>query len=227
MKKTITSFSEFISVAELGDKGEVILWRGQPAKDPLLPSITRKDPSVDTTEVEKAMLIEFKRRATRLLSPLPSNDWEWLIHAQHYGMKTRLLDWSGNPLVALWFACCNEDKKSDSYVYGLINVEKYLLNNLGDNPFDRSKTRVIKPALNNDRIIAQSGWFTVHKYSAKANRFVPLNSNSEIRENIAEFKIPGLVKHDMLLRLDRMGIDHNTIFPGVEGVCRHLNWLHE
>jgi hypothetical protein len=34
----------------------------------------------------------------------PQNDWEWLCLMQHYRIPTRVLDWSTNALVALYFA---------------------------------------------------------------------------------------------------------------------------
>lgn len=49
---------------------------------------------------------EFQIRAQQLLQGgrLPSDKWEWYFVMQHYGAPTRLLDWTDNALVALYFA---------------------------------------------------------------------------------------------------------------------------
>ncbi len=46
------------------------------------------------------------------------NNVEIYFAAQHFGMPTRLLDWSWNPLTALFFACFDEPRK-DGFVYAM------------------------------------------------------------------------------------------------------------
>lgn len=227
-KKKINTFFEFIELVDKSktNSADILLFRGQSEKKPLVPSISRKNSKIDTTEIEKKMLEELKRRARTLINGFEFDEWDWLIYAQHYGMKTRLLDWTSNPLTALWFACSNEFKNDvDSVVYILKNAEVFLLDkSKEDSPFNKSKTKVLKPTLNNERIIAQAGWFTAHKFSTTAKRFVDLRTNVEIKNSLIEVVIPKEIKPEILESLNVFGINSQTLFPDITGVCNQVNW---
>lgn len=226
-KITIENFEDYLSiVSDLADEKGIILYRGQTHNYPLLPSIVRTNSQKDTSKIEKAMLTGLKRRAQLKVTTTFQDDWDWLVYAQHFGMNTRLLDWTSNPLVGLWFACSNEHKLSqDSYVYIFIANSSYLINR-SKSPFELTKTRILRPALNNERIIAQAGWFTAHIYSKGIERYVPLDKNTDLNKNIYELKIPATQKKSILKRLSIFGINYQTLFPDIMGICKHLNWTY-
>ena len=85
---------------------QVTDWGGRPIKPELLNFSGGKSGSVVFPNYWK-MLSEFKEKAKDLLLVTPQNDLEWLSIAQHYGIPTPFLDWSTDPLVALYFATCN------------------------------------------------------------------------------------------------------------------------
>lgn len=82
---------------------------------------------------EKDLLRAFIHEASAHL-PIPSNKLaEWLEYAQHYGVPTRLLDWSQNPLVALYFCCRDRgDKDGTVWLLHAKNYTKYVSKALGD-----------------------------------------------------------------------------------------------
>lgn len=226
----LSSFQDFLLYIEdiemIGY--DINLFRGQSSDEKLLPQICREDLTIDTTDIEIKMLEDFKRRSPLLINHKFQSDWEWLVYAQHFGLKTRLLDWTSNPLVALWFACENQHKMDkNSYLY-ILTCDDNMRVDLATNqsPFESSSTKILRPELNNVRIVAQSGWFTAHKYSKSAKMFVPLETNKSLKTKITKLEIPAEVKKDFLRKLTMFGVNSRTIFPDVNGLSLHLNWKH-
>jgi hypothetical protein len=108
--ETVDGFvSSLLRLRESVDDTKIV-YRGQAsASDPVRPSIGRPHTYAGKTKFfsptdEEDLLHRFRRRAhmhfSRVLSP-----GEALFIARHYGLPTRLLDWTANALYGLYFAC--------------------------------------------------------------------------------------------------------------------------
>lgn len=75
----------------------------------MLPSIARKS-VLSLAEVENRMVNEFLTLRPGEFSGITSN-FDLLAKMQHFGLPTRLLDFSLNPLIALYFACADNPQK--------------------------------------------------------------------------------------------------------------------
>lgn len=181
----------------------------------LVPKIGRLGiPKAELEKAEKMLLSRFKRQAIQYLNYTPEDDWDWLSVAQHHGLPTRLLDWSHNPLVALFFAV-----NTQYYAPGAVYC--YRLNWFVDvstepSPFKLGKLmKKYFPKHLSKRITAQAGVFTVHRKPS-----VPIDS-----KRIVKLNIPSDIKNDFMSMLFRYGINHSTLFPDLDGVSRNLEWI--
>lgn len=222
----IGSLEEYLQEVVKGKSKNIALYRGQSVDKPLLPVVARQNPSKDSTKEEKRILQEFKNRTGLLAANHKlDTDWDWLSLAQHFGLKTRLLDWSSNPLVSLWFAFYFDSSETNSIVWRFnVPQDSLILSNSSSSPFDRGGTKVFRPSIIDRRLEAQNAWFTVHKFAVKNKKFVTLESNSRYGSYLTKYVIPKKKKEVILSGLDSFGINFSTIFPDINGISEYLNW---
>jgi hypothetical protein len=61
---------------------------------------------------------EFQSRGLQLVQGrIPTTQYEWYFLMQHYEVPTRLLDWTDNPLMSLFFAIYEKNSGSDAAVW--------------------------------------------------------------------------------------------------------------
>jgi hypothetical protein len=230
LSTTVETFEKYIrvvdAVADHLSATDLTLFRGQGKQGNLLPGIARIDPSKDTSVSETEVLEQLRLLGASFHELSQQTDLDLLVVAQHFGLKTRLLDWSSNALAALWFACSSSGG-GDCYVYALDADKLRNKNVYSTSPFETDKTYVFQPRLNNARIVAQHGWFTLHRYSKTSKRFVALDRNPSIRNQLTEIVIPADAKEPMLKALDRFGVNGRSLYPDLQGLSSYLNWKHK
>jgi hypothetical protein len=212
----IKTFTELHEIIEHYDARTVIYRGVKSVKYPLIPKIGRIVPpdSVRSREAnEREILRLFKEQALPYLDFMPANDWDWLALGQQHGLPTRLLDWTANPLVACYFAV-EEQSNDDSVIYAYDN-KSYIEVDKCPNPFRYNKVGKFIPRHITRRITTQGGLFTIHP-----DPYNPFESN-----DMEKIIVSNGIRSTLKKTLNKYGVDRFSLFPGLDGLAAHIEWL--
>lgn len=231
------------SVAELSAQVESLFnssssrwwFRGhQVATYKLLPKVRRGY----SREEERYLFYYFYPRASLRHRSCPDDDdlAGWLALMQHYGLPTRLLDWTWSPLIAAFFATqdAQSNPSRDACIWAI--EPSWLNESQGLEPlFPPLNAGMIRPFLEparygkakelnqvaaampieaDLRMMVQQGAFTVHSSTQELDGLK--GSNRWLRQ----FMIPGQSKINIAKELTIMGLRPADLFPDLENLAR-------
>lgn len=194
---------------------------------------------------ERHMVRDFRLMSAGIRRGDESNEQLYFLE-QHYGMPTRLLDWTTNPLIALYFACASlvhdgveqdgrffmldaatatKTFQQDGNLFGIATdqrpeFQRWMDHIVGWNDGITDlfcESFPIRPAHFDRRITLQQGVFTFH---------VP-NEKSFDRPEITTFVIPAAKKIEMLSQLRTLNIHSFSIFGDLPNLSIYLQEAYE
>jgi len=202
-----------------------LIFRGQRKDYPLLPSISRNNVPKSVLIHERALIKKFKEKSPPCLHLLPKTEWDWLVVAQHHGLPTRLLDWTNNPYIALWFALESSEKIDSKPEVWVLKPEKMdIIQSVKKAmPYSGSRTKVFDPTFIIPRVRAQEGCFTLFRFVEKSkNGFVPLEKNKYLRKRLERIRIAPYAVKIIFSQLQSMGYTNERIYPNIDDVAKKI-----
>ena len=232
----LTSLQDIITAAEdlnstwLGE----IWWRGHSSSAFVLQAgVHRAKPGL---RYEQNLTLRFRQYAPTQHSncPTPIFFVSWLFLMQHYGLPTRLLDWSASVLIGTFFAV--SDRPNEDGVVFAIDPRKLNKETNGDltlvpptssralqiftGAFDdrQKETNTIAVMAHeiDNRMLVQQARFTIH------GREEPLDGRSDVNNFLRRFTIPASEQKRLHLQLHNIGFQRSTIFPDLTNLALDL-----
>lgn len=228
------NLGELLDAAHTAEKhfgGAQVWFRGHVRREwRLVPSAYRRHPIL-----ESQMANHFRHRASGLGRCPPHRDYaRWLPLMRHYGLPTRLLDWSESICVAAYFAHTAQAPNKEGIVW-IIAPGKLNVHSIGDfipflthqqvmpiveaaftvTEYDLPIVATLAPR-DDPRMLAQIANFTIH-----GNR-LSLEEHTNTDGFLARVAIPASAQDRMGYDLSVAGMRMSNLFPDLEHLATEI-----
>jgi hypothetical protein len=167
------------------------------------------------------------RRGPNPASLVSENDW-WAL-GQHHSLATPLLDWTDSAFVALYFAFEKSEKSASGHraVWALGGIGTKV------DEIRAAHTGATRPPIiehirptqdENSRLVSQGGLFTRAPLGVTVDQWIETNYAGPGTDTpLLKLKIPDEDRFDCLRTLNKMNINHVSLFPDLYGSGQHCN----
>jgi FRG domain len=242
----LSSWSTFFDFLEaevfyaLSSHNHKYIWRGQRRSDwPLSSSLDRLFDKLRSTgaldveshSAEHLESFKYATRGRRGNNPADLDENEWWALGQHFGLATPLLDWTRSPFAAAYFAFEDPapDRTDQRVVYGLdqnavLQRNHELLNGPSLEQGRPAVVEFIDPMSDeNPRLVSQGGLFTRAPIGTPIEQWVSAAFEGTSAAILLRIEIPDSDRLACLRGLNRMNINHLSLFPDLTGASRSTN----